>query len=669
MRSAAMTPQSMMIVLVRVVGCVVFACSDGGDPKDQAPVELLADDGPVELRATDVPAKVDLQEQVCAPDCEGRVCGGNGCGGSCGTCGPTESCDDTGQCGLIECISSKDCPGDLVCSEELGRCVVCEGDEDCQDGFVCMGDHDCHEVFPCSSDKDCKEHEMVCDKVRGVCAECLVALDCADEEFCLQNMCVQDVCVASDQRCQGKQTQTCLEDGSGWADGALCADAQYCEAGSCKDQVCVPGEVFCIAAQLMECDSLGSQAVKVQDCGAAGQVCVDGKCVTPVCPPATAYCHDDWTAAACSADGMKESVAPCPGQTYCDQGSCVPWNCPPGKSFCDGSVHKVCDGAGKGALFEEDCAAMGMICAYDICLEQVCVPDLPYCVADFLAALCSSDGLEYESTACLEGTYCKAGQCVAQVCEPDSAYCAGPVAFVCDGIGSSFVSVVNCAEEKLVCVQGACTECIPECSGKDCGPDGCWGVCGECDDGNDCTADACMNAQCQHGLVELGAACQKPGVCVGACAGDQCLETAVEDCLTPGDDNCNGLTNEVGAKNCNTYYSDADGDGFGGTPVCTCKVPEGGSALKQDCCDSDPKAFPGQTLYFADPVAGCGGFDFDCNELAEKEDVSSCIVAPCPAGGWFQPLPDCGKSGNYCPNCLACGTCVGATVKKTQKCR
>ena len=38
------------------------------------------------------------EPDACQPNCEGKECGDDGCGGSCGECGPGETCDDLQQC-------------------------------------------------------------------------------------------------------------------------------------------------------------------------------------------------------------------------------------------------------------------------------------------------------------------------------------------------------------------------------------------------------------------------------------------------------------------------------------------------------------------------------------------------------------------------------------------
>jgi len=62
------------------------------------------------------------------------------------------------------------------------------------------------------------------------------------------------------------------------------------------------------------------------------------------------------------------------------------------------------------------------------------------------------------------------------------------------------------------------------------------------------------------------------------------------------DDNCNGLTDE---NVTNTYYLDADLDGFGDIDLSTiaCEQPEGYVANHQDCNDNDFKENPQQVWY------------------------------------------------------------------------
>jgi hypothetical protein len=53
------------------------------------------------------------------------------------------------------------------------------------------------------------------------------------------------------------------------------------------------------------------------------------------------------------------------------------------------------------------------------------------------------------------------------------------------------------------CVAGICTECVPECAGKECGSDGCGGSCGACQDGAKCFGSTCVQGPC-YGITYEG---------------------------------------------------------------------------------------------------------------------------------------------------------------------
>jgi hypothetical protein len=98
---------------------------------------------------------------------------------------------------------------------------------------------------------------------------------------------------------------------------------------------------------------------------------------------------------------------------------------------------------------------------------------------------------------------------------------------------------VNCPGAGTTCQNGQCV-CVPQCQGKQCGPDGCGGSCGtcptglECDDGSGrclCTTASCPNGCCSDGPGNPGAclpgdtdqSCNKGGLrCVACAAGSTC---------------------------------------------------------------------------------------------------------------------------------------------------
>jgi hypothetical protein len=58
-----------------------------------------------------------------------------------------------------------------------------------------------------------------------------------------------------------------------------------------------------------------------------------------------------------------------------------------------------------------------------------------------------------------------------------------------------------------------CGHCIPQCSGKTCGSDGCGGTCGDCNDNQTCVGSVCKTtcsaSTCKGGCCDAGR-CQKP---------------------------------------------------------------------------------------------------------------------------------------------------------------
>ena len=81
------------------------------------------------------------------------------------------------------------------------------------------------------------------------------------------------------------------------------------------------------------------------------------------------------------------------------------------------------------------------------------------------------------------------------------------------------------------------------------------------------------------------------------------------------DDNCDGTVDESTAADATTWYTDADGDGYGNpdSPVEACVVPADASADFTDCDDTASFANPGATEICGDGVDGdCDGTLNEC---------------------------------------------------------
>ncbi len=138
------------------------------------------------------------------------------------------------------------------------------------------------------------------------------------------------------------------------------------------------------------------------------------------------------------------------------------------------------------------------------------------------------------------------------VCTPD---CSGKDCGD-DGCGGS----CGTCDSGTCNANGICeTTCTPDCSGKDCGDDGCGGSCGTCDNGT-CNANGICETTCTPDCS--GKDCGDDG-CGGSCgtcdngtcnANGQCETACVPDCNNKvcGDDGCGGSCGTCNAgETCN----------------------------------------------------------------------------------------------------------------------
>ncbi|MEC9071243.1 MAG: hypothetical protein VX938_02645, partial [Myxococcota bacterium] len=199
------------------------------------------------------------------------------------------------------------------------------------------------------------------------------------------------------------------------------------------------------------------------------------------------------------------------------------------------------------------------------------------------------------------------------------------------------------------CLDNVCV-CEPQCVGKECGPDGCGGLCGECTDGGVCDD---VKGLCECSPVCDGKQCGPDG-CGSECG--QCLDGLTCDVVSGscfcepdcagkfcGPDGCGGLCGEcaVGDAACvdGSCVEYECGDGI-------CTEGENCVLCGMDC--------PSQDNCFINAFSSCG-----CGGLGTKKCGAGCDWLPCME-------PEC------CPgepdSCGACQVCVGGTCQDTFQC-
>ncbi len=96
-------------------------------------------------------------------------------------------------------------------------------------------------------------------------------------------------------------------------------------------------------------------------------------------------------------------------------------------------------------------------------------------------------------------------------------------------------NIINCT---YGCDSGKCLDCRPSCSGKNCGPDGCGGFCGECNSLEFCNNSGiceCKYINCNGKCCNANEICFNWSCCQPSCSGKDC-----------GPDGCGGFCGDCG---------------------------------------------------------------------------------------------------------------------------
>ena len=173
----------------------------------------------------------------------------------------------------------------------------------------------------------------------------------------------------------------------------------------------------------------------------------------------------------------------------------------------------------------------------DVCYERFCVVATGACgytpVLD--GSPCDSNPCQNDQ-ACFSGA-CQAGTpvsckdedvCTSDGCDPAFGCTFTPVDGCCtadctgkecgdDGCGGS---CGTCPLDNCDLATGTCP-CVPDCSGKTCGSDGCGGSCGACPDGTSCESAYVVGPLPFVATGDTGAASNDYGLPVGTCPGGE----------------------------------------------------------------------------------------------------------------------------------------------------
>ncbi|MEZ4269593.1 MAG: hypothetical protein R3F39_24810 [Myxococcota bacterium] len=430
------------------------------DAEPDAVADAEPDEGPDVVADVAVDAQPDAQPDVapdsqpdatCTPACDGKTCGDDGCGGTCGTCGDSETCGDDGVC-----VS--------VCEQMLFDCVP---------DLALFAISFCPDpaIQPCLA-------LLTADYQVNGCFDACPSLPIPGfGDLCGAPECAGLVGQLAGFGLIGDQCSTCAC--TPVCDGKSCGDDDCGgECGVCDPEDVCTAEGLCESPNIFMCSlQQGCPAASAEDCVCAG--CnTDGSCGNDedcVCPDCTiqSFCGGS----ACENDGQCDPYAEgcscpdCAQHPLCCVPQCDGKSC--GDDGCGGTCGTCADGGACDATGQclSPCETMVASCLPDFAgFGQVfCgTPELEPCIA-----LISAD---YEINGC--ATDCAGLQlpgldsiCTAAECAP---------------LLETFLQFGLMTDECSTCV-----ECVPDCTGKACGDDGCGGSCGACDGGASCNGGQC----------------------------------------------------------------------------------------------------------------------------------------------------------------------------------
>jgi len=431
-------------------------------------------------------------------------------------------------------------------------------------------------------------------------------------------------------------SQANCANGGCWFDDAV-VDLMPPNNMNCGD---IGWEGVCQDNTLKYCDVLGD--LQTDNCGQGNCcrwvaakdyfTCVPGdqcQACANDCEANSQWCSSNLThSVACGQDDADECLepvfTPCPAGSVCD----------PMIGECKTPCQPQCDATECG---DNGCGGSCGSCeANEKCVAGKCQSDLPGVMGDAcelandcVTMMCVTyDGDKLCSKACSGGANC-------------------PLGFVCEE-----VTVVGATLEG--CVPSG--ECIPDCTGKVCGTDGCDGSCGSCDAGFACKGGSCKS--------EAGATCESPeecasGLCLAFQSGIFCSAPCSTDEGCPEQWHCNPWIDPATPNICAPQSSMIAHESCGEVAKCTSSCPPNNDACVTSCFFFGAKE--AQQSYAellhctqSNCVPDCGN-DNGC--------VGKCLLDKC-----FQLFAECFPGTKSCGEAIDCMAACGSNEYCVQDC-
>ncbi len=514
------------------------------------------------------------------------------------SCGANQVCNSAGVC--TACTAGSNCSGNpSACRKGITSCTT--GTQTCIDGANQPGG------LTCGSNQ-------VCDG-NGFCGACTAGQACATNP---NSGCFNGVTSCT------TGTTTCV-DGSAKAVGTTCGTNQVCNAAN----QCVS----CLAGQGCSGNPTSCK-VGVTSCQTGASTCVDSAMsVSPgTSCGANQVCNGSGSCVACTvgaACGSNPNAACKNGTTVCTSGSpaCIDGSSKTAGTSC--GTNLVCDGTATCV----SCTA-GQACASN---PNLCANGVTSCSTGALQ--CVDNTPKPSGVSCGSNQTCDgSGNCKNSCMTPSGSIIphGGTVTLF---PSASVACGSTCTPEVRTCNNGTLSGSATNasCSVAACPCNLPWG--GSIASGSTITAFQTSSVACGSSCSSEVRTCTN-GALSGSFTNQSCS-------VAPGT-RANGSACALGCSctsgYCGQFYPDADNDGHGArnsalTGFCADNAstpPTGASLTADDCCDSESRAYPGQTNFFG-TASACGGFDFNCDGSSQLGQPSGYGNLQCTAA-------------NHCPS-------------------
>ena len=618
-------------------------------------------------------------------------------------------------CG-INCVTVLDCPDLLPCSTVAcinDTCVYTPTTNPCDDGDLCTVNDTCTNgicigtPMHCDDQNPCTDDMCIVMDNQGMClskannnATCDDSNPCTLNDHCVNSWCTgtpmncDDANICTDDFCN-VETGTCFyaHNTDICDDGDICTTMDRCQGGQCvgftvvcndnnicTTDSCNPNTGMCDFVDNNDpCDDgdicTENDACNNGVCAGTPKDCDDfDVCTEDTCDPYTGNCTNTNVVAICD-DGdpctLNDLCNPSTGQCEgvpkpCDDGNhCTTNTCEPNTGNCLAVNNtKPCDDGDPCTYHDTcmngQCVGMDIICDdQNVCTTDTCVNGT--CVYSFNSISCDDGDICTLNDVCINVAG-GAPTCVGteQNCD-DGNPCTDDM---CDTQTGNCTNIIN-SNPNTVCSDGdLCTHNDRCINGQ------CVGTPINCDDGNTCTNDLCLNGGCLYVYLnnqtcDDGNPCTVNDTCVmGFCIGE---DIQCEDNNTCTTDFCDVNNGQCVFQPCLDGMSCDDGDPCTvldqcvngtcvGTPkVCsdgnfcngmeTCNITTGacmpgiipnctdGDPCTQDICDNNlgmclnPPVNGNGTQCGITNVGACEFGVFVCNGTASNETnvVLDCI--------------------------------------------